>query len=106
MEGPKEFAAAMGGAWKELAHPREGQREDGDIGREDLVPAACRELRMPADAAVAMGSSLPCVSAGVTIGEGRKKKRANRFLCNQWQVGNFVTQKQLKAEVKMLSNLY
>jgi hypothetical protein len=69
----------MGRAWKELAHPREGQREDGDIGREDLVPVAWRELRMPADAAVAIGSSLPCVSAGVTIGEGGKRKERTVF---------------------------
>jgi hypothetical protein len=30
------------------------------------------------------------------LGDGREK-RTNRYLHNQWQVGNFVTQKQLKA---------
>jgi hypothetical protein len=26
-------------------------------------------------------------------GTGKERNRMNRFVCNQWQVGNFVTQK-------------
>jgi hypothetical protein len=30
----------------------------------------------------------------------------NRYVCNEWQVGNFVIQKQLKAGGDQLSSLY
>jgi hypothetical protein len=28
---------------------------------------------------------------------GIERKKTNRYVCNQWQVGNFLTQKQVKA---------
>jgi hypothetical protein len=30
----------------------------------------------------------------------------NQYVCKEWQVGNFVTQKQVKAGSEVLSNLY
>jgi hypothetical protein len=38
--------------------------------------------------------------------EKEKKKETNRYVCNEWQVRNFVTQKQLKAGGDQLSSLY
>jgi hypothetical protein len=37
---------------------------------------------------------------------GIERKKTNRYVCNQWQVGNFLTQKQVKAGGRVLSSLY
>jgi len=38
--------------------------------------------------------------------DGKEKKRSNWYVHNQWLVGNFLAQKQLKAEGEVLSILY
>jgi hypothetical protein len=36
----------------------------------------------------------------------KKRKETNRYVCKEWQVGNFVTQKQVKARSDVVSCLY
>jgi len=39
---------------------------------------------------------------GRTRGGRREKERSKQYVCNQWQVGNFCDQKQMKVGVKVL----
>jgi hypothetical protein len=50
----------------------------------------------------------PCVNGGVSEMSRWWKRRGNetnRYVCKEWQVGNYVTQKQTKAGSEMLSSL-
>jgi hypothetical protein len=51
----------------------------------------------------------PCVNGGnsdMSRWWKRRRKETNRYVCKEWRVGNFVTQKQMKAGSEMLSSLY
>jgi hypothetical protein len=37
---------------------------------------------------------------------GKKRKETNQYECKEWKVGNFLTQKQVKAVSEVLSSLY
>jgi hypothetical protein len=47
-----------------------------------------------------------CWGGGGDIAGDKEKGKKRTIMCNQWQVGNFLPPKQLKAGVRVLSCLY